>query len=286
MKIAVLADIHSNYIALQEVLEHAKEQGVERYIFLGDYIGECGNPQRTMDMIYEVQKSYPCYFVKGNKEDCWLGFVKDEGSWLKYGDSITGTLLYQYERRREKEQQFFEELPVARKVVIEGYPAITICHGSPVHSNQSMRENDEETQKVMEACDTNIILFGHTHRRRIIKHNGKMAYNPGSVGAPLESNGKAQYMILQAERGAWKVDYQDVEYKVEDTIRLMHQEGLDKYAPCWCKITESLLRTGNISHGQVLRRAMELCYQETGACNWPDIPESYMLKSLKEHDIT
>ena len=80
MKIAVLADIHGNYIALQACLEHAKEQGVEKFIFLGDYIGECGNPQKTMDIIYEVREKYPCYFVKGNKEDCWLGFVKDEGS--------------------------------------------------------------------------------------------------------------------------------------------------------------------------------------------------------------
>lgn len=286
MKIAVMADIHSNYLALQACLKHAKKQGVEQYIFLGDYIGECGCPIKTMNIIYELKEKYPCYFVKGNKEDCWLGFVKDEGSWLKYGDSITGTLFYQYERRREKEQRFFEGLPIAREIIIEGYPTITICHGSPLHSNQSMHENDEETWKVMEGCDNDIILFGHTHRRRIIEHNGKKAYNPGSVGAPLESNGKAQYMILQAERGAWRMDYQDVEYDVEEAIGLMHQERLDKYAPCWCKITESLLRTGTISHGQVLRRAMELCYQETGACDWPDIPEDFMLRSLREHNIT
>lgn len=282
MKIAVLADIHSNYIALKACLEHAGKHGVDQFIFLGDYIGEAGCPQKTMDMIYELQEKYPSYFVKGNKEDCWLGFVKDEGSWLKYGDSITGTLLYQYERRREQEQKFFEELSIAQKVVIEGYPAITICHGSPVHSNQSMRENEEETQKVMEACDTDIILFGHTHRRRVIEHNSKIAYNPGSVGAPLESDGKAQYMILQGKQGVWQVEYQDVEYNVEEAIGLMHQEGLDKYAPCWCKITEALLRTGDISHGSVLRRAMELCYQETGACNWPDIPEKYMVISFQE----
>lgn len=285
MKIAVLADIHSNYIALQACLKHAKEQGVEQYIFLGDYIGECGSPQKTMDMIYEVREKYPCYFVKGNKEDCWLGFVKDGGSWLKYGDSITGTLLYQYERRREREQRFFEGLSISQKIVIEGYPAITICHGSPLHSNQSMREKDAETWKVMEGCDTDIILFGHTHRRRIIKYNNKTAYNPGSVGAPLESDGLAQYMILNATQGKWDMEYYEVAYDVEETVRMLHEEELPKYAPCWCKITEKLLRTGAISHGQVLRRAMELCYQETGACDWPDIPECFMQRSLQEHGI-
>lgn len=285
MKIAVLADIHSNYTALQACLEHASKHGVDRFIFLGDYIGEAGCPIKTMDIIYEIKKNYPCYFVKGNKEDCFLEFVKDEGSWLKYGDSITGTLLYQYERRRDKEIRFFEAMQVVQKVEIVGYPSITICHGSPVNNRQGMRDGDEETLKIMEACKTDLILFGHTHRRRIIQHASKMAYNPGSVGAPLESDGKAQYMILQAKLGEWYIEYQDVVYDVEDTIRKIHQEGLDKYAPCWCKITEALLRTGEISHGSVLRRAMELCYQETGACNWPDIPERFMHRSLQEHGI-
>ncbi len=285
MKIAVLADIHSNYIALKACLEHAENQGVNQFIFLGDYIGECGNPQKTMDMLYEVRTKYPSYFVKGNKEDCWLGFVKDEGNWLKYGDSITGTLLYQYERRREEELRFLKSLQISQKVVIDGYPEITICHGSPVSNRQSMHDGEEETFKVMEACETEMILYGHSHRRRIIQHGGKVAYNPGSVGAPMESDGKAQYMILRATKNGWDVEYEDVEYDVEGAIRALQEEGLDKYAPYWSKITMNLLRNGDISYGQILRRAMELCYRETGACNWPDIPERFMEMSLQEHGI-
>ncbi len=285
MKIAVLADIHSNYIALKACLEHAEKQGVNQFIFLGDYIGECGNPQKTMDMLYEVRTKYPCYFVKGNKEDCWLGFVKDEGNWLKYGDSITGTLLYQFERRREEELHFFESLPISQKVVIDGFPEITICHGSPISNKQSMRDGEEETFIVMEACETEMILYGHSHRRRIIQHGSKVAYNPGSVGAPMESDGMAQYMILQTTENGWEIEYEDVEYDVEGAICALREEGLDKYAPCWSKITENLLRKGDISHGQILRRAMELCYLETGASNWPDIPERFMEMSLQEHGI-
>ncbi len=40
MKIAVMSDIHGNYIALQRCLAHALEQNVDAYIFLGDYLGE------------------------------------------------------------------------------------------------------------------------------------------------------------------------------------------------------------------------------------------------------
>ena len=49
MKIAVMSDIHGNYIALQRCLAHALEQNVDAYIFLGDYLGEFPYPQRTLE---------------------------------------------------------------------------------------------------------------------------------------------------------------------------------------------------------------------------------------------
>ena len=39
MKIAVMSDIHGNYIALQRCLAHALEQNVDAYIFLGRLFG-------------------------------------------------------------------------------------------------------------------------------------------------------------------------------------------------------------------------------------------------------
>ena len=55
MKIAVMSDIHGNYIALQRCLAHALEQNVDAYIFLGDYLGEFPYPQRTLEILYEQE---------------------------------------------------------------------------------------------------------------------------------------------------------------------------------------------------------------------------------------
>lgn len=38
-------------------------------------------------------------------------------------------------------------------------------------------------------------------------------------------------------------------------------------------MSENLLRTGEISHGTVLAKAMSLCAQKNGECNWPNVPE-------------
>ena len=69
MKIAVLSDIHGNYIALKKCLEHAEAHNIDAYFFLGDYLGELPYPQRTMKILYDLREKYPCFFIRGNKED-------------------------------------------------------------------------------------------------------------------------------------------------------------------------------------------------------------------------
>lgn len=67
MKIAVMSDIHGNYIALQRCLAHALEQNVDAYIFLGDYLGEFPYPQRTLEILYELKQNASCIFIRGNE---------------------------------------------------------------------------------------------------------------------------------------------------------------------------------------------------------------------------
>ncbi|WP_286173276.1 metallophosphoesterase [Clostridium sp. WB02_MRS01] len=40
MDLAVLSDIHGNYIALEKSVEYALSRGVKSFAFLGDYVGE------------------------------------------------------------------------------------------------------------------------------------------------------------------------------------------------------------------------------------------------------
>ena len=47
-------------------------------------------------------------------------------------------------------------------------------------------------------------------------------------------------------------------------------------------IEYELLRHGEISHGEVLARAMRLLYNDTGKWSWPDIPEKYWERAIEE----
>lgn len=57
MRIAVLSDVHSNYVALNLVVKDAKKRGVDDYWFLGDAIGYGWQPVETLDMLKEIVSS-------------------------------------------------------------------------------------------------------------------------------------------------------------------------------------------------------------------------------------
>ena len=281
LNIAVLSDIHGNYAALQKCLDYAENIGIDTFIFLGDYLGELAYPQKTMDILYSVKEKYKCFFIKGNKEDYWINYEKEPKGWNEY-DSTTGCLYYTYHNLKPKDLQFFKSLSLKEELEFDGLLPITICHGSPRKVNEKLLPDNENTFQIMESNSSDYILCGHTHIQGKIEHNGKSVLNAGSVGFSMNSNGKAQFMILNGMQDMWDYEFISLDYDVETVIADLHSSGLSKKAPYWCKVSENLLRTGEVSHGTVLARAMELCKDKYGKCNWPDVPEECWEQAVKE----
>lgn len=294
MEIAVLADIHGNYVAFERCMEYCIGREIDTYIFLGDYAGELAYPEKVMQMLFEIREKYNCYFVRGNKEDYWRDYRdRGETGWKEY-DSTTGALFYTYHHLSQKSMAFYDTLSIRQIVKIGNLPEMTICHGSPYEANEKMLPDKERTLEIMERSDTDVILYGHTHNQRVIEHQGIFAINPGAVG--ISPGGKAQFMILSDKMDStdealcWKkvgelgMKYAFVQlpYDIERVICDLRESGLTEYAPCWCKVTEYLFRKGHIYHGQVLNRAMELCREATGECIWPNIPEIYWQQAVEE----
>lgn len=298
MNIAVLSDIHSNYIALKHCMNYALKQGITTFLFLGDYIGEMAYPERTMSLIYEYREKYDCHFISGNKEKYWLNY-RDNGKqgWSEY-NSTTGALLYAYHHLSQKDLDFFGSLPIAKEITFEGLPTLTICHGSPRNVREELIHNEALSNEILEHSRTDYILCGHTHiqgkyslqvptqnvHTNSPKHE-KVILNPGSVGLPLESESSSQFMILHGEKGKWTEEFINISYDETEVIQQLTESGLYERAPYWCQITEELLRKHSncpYGHAEVLGRAMELCRQDTGQCNWPHIPEKYWETAMEE----
>ena len=107
---AVFSDIHGNHSALQACLDYAVGRGITNFVLLGDYVTDCPNPQKTMELIYVLKQYFNTYIIRGNREDYLLNYRKDgTGRWKK--GSASGSLLYTYQNLTDEDFNFFDSLP-------------------------------------------------------------------------------------------------------------------------------------------------------------------------------
>lgn len=281
MKIAVLSDIHGNHIAFKRCIDYCLLQGITRFAFLGDYVGDFAYPQKTMQMLYDLNDTYECTFLKGNKEDYWLGFHAGWNITWKECDSTTGTLLYNYKNLTQKDLDFFDEMPIVQTLKVDGYPSITLCHGSPRRNTEHLSTNEPATLEVLEECPNELLICGHTHVQFLYEHQGKTLVNPGSVGSPIGHERLTQFLILNGENGSWNPQLITLTFDTEAVLAELNEEKMEIRAPYWTHITKRILQGEHITHSEVLAQAMRLCKMEKGFCNWPDVPEKYWEMALQ-----
>lgn len=282
MELAVLSDIHGNYEAFCRCIEYALARNIDTFIFLGDYLGEFPYPQKTMEIIYSLNAKYNCFFIRGNKEDYWLSRRYDDDCVWKDGNATVGAMKYCYANLTEKDIDFFKSLPICQKIILEDAPPVMACHGSPARNNEKLLPKHEKTKTIVGGCPCRYILCGHTHIQNVSEYGEKIVLNPGAVGVSLYNGGKAQFMILRQNMHEWEHEFISLDYDKEKIIKAMHESGLYDIAPYWSKVTSHLILTGEVSHGTVLSRAMELCVEENGQCDWYDVPGKYWDKAVEE----
>lgn len=271
IKIAVMADIHSNYEAFKVCVEDAINRGVEEFVFLGDYLGDMAQPQKTLQLLYNLMEKYPCTCIRGNKEEYWINHRRNKSQVWTSGNTSTGMLKYNYDRLSESDIDFFESMPISKIVHRDGFKDFTICHGSPFKVNQSMREDYGNIDELMKDIPTDLIICGHFHIQTDYIRMGKRIINPGAVGVSLHKNGKACYMILHGEDGTWSPEFISLNYDRLKTLQTMKDEKLDIIAPSWYKITHHLISTGEVSHAVVVNEVMEIYGDKD--CKLSDIPD-------------
>ncbi|SDB24062.1 metallophosphoesterase [Butyrivibrio sp. INlla16] len=287
MKIAVMADIHSNHIALEKCVRQAQRLGADEFLFLGDYVGDLAYPQKTLKYLEKLRSEVPCTFIRGNKEDYWIDYRQadhDEWEW-KPGTSNTGMLRYGFDRITDSQIDEFEKMPISMVIEREGMPPFTICHGSPFSATESMREGNDYIDELTEKLESELTICAHFHIQMQYVRNGKRVINPGSVGLSFRCGGKAQFMMLHGNDGRWEPEFISLPYEVEEVIREMDEEKLWKHAPAWYQVTRSIILGGDVSQGKILKKAFELCEKAEGFAQWGKIPEKYWDMALDSYSI-
>ncbi len=227
IKIAVLSDIHSNYHAFKACFDDAIANGCDRFIFLGDYVSDLAEPERTMDLLYEIRSRYPTICLRGNRERYML-----EGSHSFVPGSKSGSLLFTYEHLRPKDLAFFQSLPISNEVTFAGV-TFEIAHAAMEDDRFYFEGDDDKIGTVFHGMQHPFLLTGHSHRQYIRTRSCKTILNPGSVGIPQGGGIWPKYAILHIADGEASFELQKVRYDLEEAIRSQFRSGLVDRARYW-----------------------------------------------------
>lgn len=243
MRVAVISDIHGNYKALEAFLEYIEKYPVEAVIGLGDYVTDSPYPQRTMELLYQMREKYPCYFVRGNREEYLLDNDQNPQGW--HISSPNGALYYTSLHITEKDLVFFESLPMVKKLQLGECPALMICHGAPENIRGNFVFQPDLKDKVMRELDCGYLLGGHSHHQEAVEMYGKWYINPGSLGlAMCERGGCAEFALLEGDGEGWKPQLVSIPYDLEGFLQDFTESGLDEYGMVLTRAVKKMLCTG------------------------------------------
>ena len=230
MRVAVLSDIHSNYYAFKACYEDAVKCEAEMFIFLGDYVSDLSEPQRTMDLVYEIQSKYPTVCLRGNREGYMLDCESGRSSFTR--GSKSGSLLFTYDHLRKKDLEFIRGLKISDTIEIGGVK-IEIAHAAMDNDRYYFDSKDGHTADIFPQMKCDYLLTGHSHKQYIQRNAGKTIINPGSVGIPQGGTRNPKYASLDIVNGNISCQLREVPYDMTDAIRSQFASGLVDCAKYW-----------------------------------------------------
>jgi predicted phosphodiesterase len=249
----VLCDVHANLPALEAVLDALDSQGVDAYLWGGDFVGYGPFPNECIDLI--VQRG-GCA-VAGNHDLAVIGRLPDEGfprlarTVIRWTRSVLEPPGY----------RFLSSLP--RAVTAPG--PVTVAHGSlsdPTVYTTSATAADVELRALAGESRDQVLVLGHMHRARAFAEGvGEIAVDmnvpirlsmsrhvlvPGSVGQSRETEPLARFMIL--DMGEQSATFHAIPYDIGRCRRALVANGL---SPDACHRP----RPSRDSQAAVIRRA-------------------------------
>ena len=230
MKVAVLSDIHSNYHAFWACYEDAIKCGAESFIFLGDYVSDLAEPQKTLDLVNEIRLKYPTFCLMGNRERYMLECENGTSSFVR--GSKSGSLLFTYEHLCKKDLDFFRGLKISDTIELENVK-IEIAHAAMDNDRYYFDCNDGRTADIFPQMKSGYLLTGHSHKQYIQREADKTIINPGSVGIPQGGSSWPKYAILEIVGSDVSCSLRAVTYDLGDVIHTQFESGLVDYANCW-----------------------------------------------------
>jgi diadenosine tetraphosphatase ApaH/serine/threonine PP2A family protein phosphatase len=232
--VALLSDIHSNLEALDACLAHARERGVDRYAFLGDFVGYGADPVGVVETVAR-HVDEGALAVKGNHDEAI------EGSAAYLNDSAAEAIEWTRGELGGSHVAFLTALPFCLRD-----DASCFVHAT---ANQPERwsyvDSPAAAQKSMQAAGTPYTFSGHVHEQQLffldpagratafrptpgtpvpVRRHRRWLALVGSVGQPRDRNPAAAYAVMDAAREV--LTFHRVPYDNFRAARKVREAGL------------------------------------------------------------
>jgi predicted phosphodiesterase len=178
MRIAVIADIHGNLLALDAVLRDASAFGPDLAVDLGDCVSGPLWPRETFDRLHGLEMPT----VRGNHD-------------RQVAETPRGAMgpsdAFAHEALTPEQRTALGAIPFTREFA----PGIVGFHATPANDDRYAVDEIVDGRLVrapmsriierLGAVTARTILVGHSHRPDMVRlPDGRTILNPGSVGCP------------------------------------------------------------------------------------------------------
>ena len=235
-RIAILNDIHGNYLFLERILRDLKYQNIDEYIIGGDLVSDGFENELVVNKVKELTSNV----ILGNRDEDIVNY--DLKSW-KENDRFEN-MLYAFKQLSKSSFDFLKKLPKYKIINIEN-KRICISHGSPYNIKDAIRPyNMELFDKLIKDFDCDIYLFAHTHQQFDITYKNRYFINSGAINCSSCGQPGSYYGILTIENDNISYEQRVYEFDFEE-VKKYYLES-DYYQECqeWANLVLYTLKTG------------------------------------------
>jgi len=223
MKIALFSDVHGNSIALDGVLRDiAAHGGVDAYWVLGDLAAIGPDPIGVLERLVALPH---VKFVRGNT-DRYVAFGDRPGPTLEEAVADPQLLPFLVEVANTFAWTqgmltasgwlgWLKDLPLELELTLPDGTGLLGVHASPGRDDGAgiVPENtDDEIRQLWNGCNASLVCVGHTHLPWERRWENRHIVNLGAVSLSLTQDKQSSYVLLEADKDGYRVQYRSVAY--------------------------------------------------------------------------
>ncbi len=230
MKIAVIADIHANLVALQAVVADIETWGADKVVVAGDIVNRGPRPRECFDFVYAKVKNDGWLVLSGNHEEFVAKLARQlqNSRYAPINPRQYDFLrpVYWTAKKLFPELSQMEALPFAQSVFAPDGSELRIVHASMRGNRDGIYpETSDDTLRTQIAPSAAVFCVGHTHRPLTRRVDETLVVNVGSVGLPFDGDTRAAYGRITWRDNQWHAEIRRVVYDLQQAEHDFWQTG-------------------------------------------------------------